>query len=131
MPLIFDQVHIFLNTFMRLHTHSDEFRVEGSFQLLNGSFKNYFLHSTLDLSFYFLKLDFSIDYFQFRQFQHGFEVAHFMVIDCTYEHMFNVRFDTIKSGGEILSNYNSQSQGSQMGSNSAVYINQPINAQRF
>lgn len=131
MPLIFDQVHLFLNTFMHLHTHSDEFRVEGSFQLLKGPFKNDFLHSTLDLSFYFLKLDFSIDYFQFRQFQHGFEVAHFMVIDCTYELMFNERFDTIKSGGEILSNYNSQSQGSQMGRNSAVYINQPINAQRF
>lgn len=83
------------------------------------------------MSFYLLKLGFSIDYFQFRQFQHGFEVAHFMVIDCTYELMFNERFDTIKSGGEIASNYNSQSQGSQMGRNSAVYINRPINAQRF
>lgn len=100
MPLTFDQDHIFFNTFMHLRTYSDEFRVEGSLQLVKGSFQNVFVSSTL--SFYLLKLGFSIDYFQSRQSQHGFEVVHLMIIDCTYELICNKQFDTIKSRGKIM-----------------------------
>lgn len=113
MPLAFDQNHNFFNTFMHLHTYSDEFRVEGSLQLVKASF---FIYSTVDLSFYLLKFEFSIfDYFRSRQSQYGFEVVHLMVIDCTYELTFNEQFDTIKSGGKIMSNKNPQSQCSQIG----------------